>query len=194
MSRKETVSRKTKETDITLTLETQGRRGAEISSGVPFFDHMLNAMAFHGGFHLNIDASGDIDVDPHHLVEDLGLVLGEAFAAIREGGPTARFGHSVIPMDEALAEVTVDAAGRPYLVYRADYPQAMAGTFDLSLIREFLLALSTKGGMNIHAHCRYGENGHHMAEALFKALGRALGAAFTPLEEEKILSTKGSLG
>ena len=120
-----------------------------------------------------------IDVDPHHLVEDIGLVLGDAFAEIRKaGGPQKRFGHFIIPMDEALSEVTIDAAGRPYLVYKAEYPQERAGNFDLSLIREFLLALSTRGGMNIHADCRYGENSHHMAEALFKALGKALGQAF----------------
>ena len=159
--------------------------------GIPFFEHMLNAMAFHGGFRLEVEASGDIEVDPHHLVEDLGLVLGQALSCLRKGNALARFGHAVVPMDETLAEVILDASGRPYLVYQADYPQERVGTFDLRLIKEFFHALAVKGEMNVHALCRYGGNAHHIAEALFKALGRALGEAYTPLKEEKVLSTKG---
>lgn len=192
------AERKTAETDISLTLtlgslENPAAR-PEIRMDLPFFAHMLTAMAFHGGFSLKLAASGDVDVDPHHLVEDVGLVLGEAFREIRKkSGPFKRFGHSVVPMDEALSEVTLDVSGRPYLVYRAEYPQDRAGDFSLSLIKEFLQALAVRGEMNIHASCLYGENGHHMAEALFKALGRALGQAFTPAEGQNVLSTKGSL-
>ena len=194
MNRKARVSRNTAETNIALELIMDERNASQIETGVPFMNHMLNSMAFHGGFTLNIKAQGDIDVDPHHLVEDLGLVLGDALTEVRRNtGACRRFGSAVIPMDEALSEVIIDASGRPCLVYQADYPQTHAGVFDLSLIREFLLALSNRGGMNIHALCRYGENGHHMAEALFKALGKALSAAYTPQESGQELSTKGLL-
>ncbi len=193
MSRAIELNRKTKETDITLLLGLDGPRGAELDLGLPFFEHMLNALAFHGGFRLKITARGDIEVDPHHLVEDLGLVLGDALTRLRSDKVLARFGHAVIPMDEALAEVTVDASGRPCLVYQAAFPQPLAGGFDLALIKEFLVALSVKGGLNLHASCRYGDNSHHMAEALFKALGRALAAAYTPGSDQSVLSTKGSL-
>lgn len=193
MSRTIELNRKTKETDITLSLKLDGPRGAELDLGIPFFEHLLNALAFHGGFNLKISARGDIEVDPHHLVEDIGLVFGDALTRLRSDQVLARFGHAVIPMDEALAEVTVDASGRPYLVYQAEYPQPRAGIFDLALIKEFLTALSVKGGLNLHASCRYGENSHHMAEGLFKALGRALAAAYAPGTDPVVLSTKGSL-
>ena len=176
-----TVNRETKETKISLTLDLNRKDAPVLMTGIPFFDHMLNAMAFHGGFFLEVNAQGDLEVDDHHLVEDLGLVLGDAFRQIREQSPSImRYGHSVIPMDEALSEVVIDACNRPYWVIGANFPQAHAGTFDLSLIREFLIALANRGAMNLHAHCRYGSNGHHMAESLFKALGRALAAAHSP--------------
>ncbi|HAK47445.1 MAG TPA: imidazoleglycerol-phosphate dehydratase HisB [Spirochaeta sp.] len=161
---------------------------------MPFFEHILYSMSFHGGFHLKLDASGDIDVDPHHLVEDTGLVLGDAFkAAAEKGGALARFGHFIIPMDDSLAEVTVDASGRPFLVYKAEYPQQNAGSFDIFLLKEFLKALSDRAGLNLHAECRYGENSHHMAEALFKAMGRALGQAYRQANDGEVKSTKGTL-
>jgi len=151
-------------------------------------------MAFHGGFYLKIDASGDIDVDPHHLVEDTGLVLGDAFRKAAKTGPAlARFGHFLVPMDDSLSEATIDASGRPYLVYKADYPQNNAGNFDIFLLKEFLKAFSDRGGITLHAECRYGENSHHMAEALFKAIGKALGQAYKPAKGERVLSTKGTL-
>ncbi len=193
--RKAEVIRKTKETDIKLTvdLDLKGIK-PEISTGVPFFDHMLYSMSYHGGFFLKIDAAGDIEVDPHHLVEDTGLVLGEAFRqAAEKGGPLSRFGHFIVPMDDSLSEVTVDACGRPYLVYRAEYPQQLAGNFDLSLVKEFMKAFSDRAGLNLHAECRYGENGHHMVEALFKALGKALGHAYALSGSIEELSTKGTL-
>jgi len=188
-----TIERKTKETDIRLTLDLDRRDPPQVSTGVPFFDHMLTAFAFHGGFYLEVAAQGDLEVDAHHLVEDTGLVLGEAFKKVQDArGGVLRYGHSVLPMDEALAEVVVDACGRPYWVYQADYPQTHAGTFDLSLVREFVIALANKAQINLHAHCRYGANGHHMAEALFKALGKALAQAYTPRTGGSAgMSTKG---
>ncbi|MBT3273917.1 MAG: imidazoleglycerol-phosphate dehydratase HisB, partial [Spirochaetales bacterium] len=132
-------------------------------------------------------------VDPHHLVEDTGLVLGEALSKTTKAlGTIHRYGHAVVPMDDALSEVTVDACGRPYLEYRAVYPQNRSGDFDMWLIREFLLALANRGGLNLHASCRYGENSHHMAEALFKALGIALRESFA-VSDGPVRSTKGIL-
>lgn len=188
------LERKTKETDIRLSFEGVGSWEEEISTSVPFFDHMLRAMAFHGGLRLDLQASGDTDVDPHHLVEDCGLVIGDAFRQyVRESGGTARFGSAIIPMDDALAEAVVDAGGRPYLHFDVDFPQSHCGTFDISLCKEFFQALSVRGGLNLHINCRYGENSHHMAEAIFKASGRALGTALTRIGDRRILSTKGSI-
>lgn len=191
---KASVERKTKETDIHLELNFENREPLSLESPLPFFNHLLNAMAFHGGFSLRLKAEGDIEVDPHHLVEDTGLVLGEALRQIREEGPPLkRFGHFILPMDEALSEVTVDASGRAYLVYRADYPQPRSGDFPMELIKEFLKALSDRAGITLHASCLYGENSHHMAEALFKAMGKALAKAFQPSDSAAVPSTKGTL-
>jgi imidazoleglycerol-phosphate dehydratase len=180
MARLVALSRETKETSIELSLDLDSREAPRLElEGVPFFLHLLTAMSFHGGFFLQIKASGDIDVDPHHLVEDIGLVFGDAlFRVSTDFGPVRRFAHRVIPMDDALSEVTVDTAGRPFLVYTADYPQARAGDFPLCLIDEFLTALCGRGRITLHAHCRYGKNSHHMAESLFKALGKAIGGAY----------------
>ncbi len=205
--RKSEFSRKTRETDVRVTLDPDGpaaggKRGAaraagdwvRVDSGLPFFDHLLQALAFHGRMSLEVQARGDLEVDPHHLVEDVGLVLGEALAGVvREHGAVERFGHAVVPMDEALAEVALDVCGRPTLVYRADYPQARAGSFDLALVREFLLGLAARAGISLHARVRGGENAHHMAEALFKALGRALRQAYAPSSAGG-MSTKGTIG
>jgi len=186
------VKRTTKETDISLTLSADGGE-RDIKTPLPFFTHILTSLSFHGGLGLKLAASGDIEVDPHHLVEDTGLVLGEAIGqVIRQFGPVMRFGHALIPMDDALSEAVIDACGRPYLVYSADYPQARCGDFDVSLVREFLLGLTNKAQINLHASCRYGLNSHHMTESLFKALGRALREALAPLQGGP-LSTKGVL-
>ena len=194
-TRKSIRKRSTRETSIELALTFSEKRPLRdeyrISTGLPFFDHMLLAMAYHGGFHLDLNARGDIDVDPHHVVEDTGIVLGEALLELASPG-IARYGFSVIPMDDALSEAVIDVCKRPYLVYRAEYPQAYAGQFQLALVEEFFQALASNGRMNLHLHCRYGRNGHHMAESLFKAFGRALGAAYTLLGDES-LSTKGML-
>lgn len=189
------VERNTKETQIRLTLDLSSRDRIELSLGVPFFEHMLHAMAFHGGFSLQIEGKGDLAVDPHHLVEDVGIVLGTAFTRIvEEFGSVARFGHAVIPMDDALSEVTVDACGRPYLVYRADFPQQRSGNFDMWLAREFFSGLATSAKINLHAECRYGLNSHHMVESLFKAAGKAISQAYTTVAGGTPLSTKGTLG
>jgi imidazoleglycerol-phosphate dehydratase len=186
------VKRTTKETDISLTLSADGGE-RDIKTPLPFFTHILTSLSFHGGLGLKLAASGDTEVDPHHLVEDTGLVLGEALGqVIRQFGPVMRFGHALVPMDDALSEAVIDACGRPYLVYSADYPQARCGDFDVSLVREFLLGLTNKAQINLHASCRYGLNSHHMVESLFKAIGRALRESLAPVQGGP-LSTKGVL-
>jgi len=192
-SRKIEINRKTRETDISLILDIEGGE-IQISTGIPFFDHLLTALTFHGNIGINLEAKGDIDVDPHHLIEDTGLVLGEALKkTIDTYGAINRFAHTVIPMDEALSEVTLDVCGRPYLVYKANFPQEYSGLFQMALLKEFFAALSNAAGMALHADCRYGDNSHHMAESLFKALGKAIQQAFKLLKSDKILSTKGKL-
>lgn len=192
-SRKVQVTRATRETDITLTFDPDQPFEGEIATGVPFFDHLLLAFAFHGRMGLSVKARGDIDVDSHHLVEDTGLVLGQALAdVLQKTDAVARFGHAVIPMDEALAEAVVDVCGRPTLSWHADFPQPRAGAFDLSLLREFLIGLSSQARISLHVEVRRGENGHHMAEAAFKALGRAVRQAYSPAPDA--MSTKGRIG
>jgi imidazoleglycerol-phosphate dehydratase len=186
------TSRKTKETDISVVLDLSGPGDIRVDTGLPFFDHLLTSMAFHGGFGLSVTARGDVEVDAHHLVEDTGLVIGSALADILQRcQPVARFGHAVIPMDEALAEVAVDVCGRPTLGYRPRFPQARAGSFDLWLLREFFLALADQARISIHVDTRGAENSHHAAEAVFKALGRALAQAYGP---GRAMSTKGGVG
>ncbi len=189
------ISRKTAETEISTELDLiPCGKNQNISIGIPFMEHMLHAAAFHGGFNLNIQAGGDIHVDPHHLVEDIGIVLGEAFRSFfLQYRPLKRYGHAVIPMDDALSEAAVDVCERPFLVYKAVYPQLFAGSFDISLLREFFLAFSNKAQLNLHLHCRYGLNSHHMAESLFKAFGKAIACAYQPVEESGERSTKGVL-
>jgi len=187
------MHRNTKETDISLTLDMFNPEPVSIVLGVPFFEHMLKAMSFHGKIGLTVLGMGDIEVDPHHLVEDVGLVLGDAVKEyITRFGPCARFGHAVIPMDDALSEVAIDVSGRPFLSYTADFPQDSTGDFPLILVNEFLSALANRGGLTMHCLCRYGTNSHHMAESLFKALGKALKQSLTTVAG-KVLSTKGSL-
>lgn len=187
------LSRTTKETDISLRLDLSSTEPISLDTGVPFFGHILSSMAFHGGFALEVDARGDLEVDAHHLVEDVGIVLGDAFRRhFQDNGPVARYGHSVIPMDDALSEVTVDVCERPYLVFAAEFPQAVVGTFPVALVREFMQGLAARAAINLHAHCRYGENSHHMIEALYKALGMALATAYTPRQGSG-MSTKGTL-
>ena len=189
------VSRKTKETSIDLTLVPVAGSPIKIETGVAFIEHLLSSLAFHGGFGLEIKASGDLAVDSHHLVEDLGLVLGDAFHKLLEyRNGVARFGSQTIPMDDALCEAVVDVCDRPYLVYRAEFPQTLVGTFDVSLLKEFFLAFANRAKINLHLVSRYGENSHHIAEALFKALGKALAQAYAPRGRNTgEMSTKGAL-
>lgn len=187
------LHRRTKETDIALTLDMENPEPVSLVLGVPFFEHMLRSMSFHGRIGLTVHGAGDLEVDPHHLVEDVGLVLGDAVRQyVDTFGPCARFGHAIIPMDDALSEAVIDASGRPFLVYKADYPQEKSGDFSMALLGEFLTAFVNRGGLTLHCLCRYGSNSHHMAESLFKAIGRALRASLTPIGSP-VLSTKGSL-
>jgi imidazoleglycerol-phosphate dehydratase len=150
-------------------------------------------LAFHGGLHLAVKASGDLDVDAHHVVEDIGIVLGSALAqTVERHGPVARFGWSLIPMDEALAEVAVDVCGRPTAVLGLAFPQPVVGTFQVALLREFFIGLATSAAISLHVSVRYGENSHHMAEAAFKALGKALSMAYRAAPRED-MSTKGKV-
>ncbi len=200
--RKLEMSRVTRETEITAAITwpdrfpgTPGGAGdgaIVVRTGVPFFDHMLQSFCFHGGFGAEIAASGDTEVDDHHTVEDVGIVMGQLFSRVTEEfGPVRRFGHALVPMDDALGEVVVDAGGRSYLVYQAVFPQPYAGKFDLALVREFFTGFSGQARANVHVLGRYGANGHHLAEAIFKAAGRALAQAYLPAEG--VQSTKGVL-
>jgi imidazoleglycerol-phosphate dehydratase len=167
--------RKTSETEISLTLGLDGKGGAKVKTGIPFFDHMLNLFAKHGLFDLEVKAKGDLEVDLHHTVEDVGIVLGQALAAAlgkKEG--IQRYGAAYVPMDETLARVVVDLSGRPYLELRGLNRRGRAGNFPAQLVEEFLRALSVQGGMNLHAEILYGRDVHHQIEAIFKALARAL--------------------
>jgi imidazoleglycerol-phosphate dehydratase len=189
------VHRKTKETDIKLALQLDGQGNASIHSGVSFMDHMLTLFAVHGFFDLDIEGAGDVEVDDHHTVEDLGICLGQAFKeALGNLSGICRYGQSTIPMDEALAQVVVDISNRPYLHYEAPIKDQKVGNFDTALAKEFLRALSLHGGLTLHVKVIHGENTHHIIEAVFKALGRALGQAIS-LEPRTTgpLSSKGSL-
>lgn len=171
-------SRTTNETDIQASIGVGRAQGIVIQTPIPFFSHLLHSLCFHGDFSANITAKGDTEVDPHHLIEDAGIVLG---SCIRQwyvkNKNLRRFGHAVIPMDDALCEATVDLSGRPYLHYEVNFSQSFAGTFFLDVLREFFVALSNSAQMNFHLSCRHGINGHHIAEAAFKASGRALSQA-----------------
>jgi imidazoleglycerol-phosphate dehydratase len=191
-----TVSRKTAETDIALTLAVDGRGTSKIDTGVPFFDHMLTLFARHGLFDLTVKAKGDTDVDYHHTVEDVGLVLGQAFReALGDKIGIRRYGFFLLPMDESLARVVVDVGGRPHLVYSADAPTMFVRDFNIVLVKEFCRAFSNALGANLHVHLLYGEEPHHVAEAIFKGLGRALDAAtqIEPRAADQLPSTKGRL-
>lgn len=189
-----TISRTTKETTIDLRLDLDATGKSAIVTGLAFFDHMLDQLARHGGFGLEIAAKGDLEVDSHHLVEDVGLALGDALAsALGDRAGIARWGEAHVPMDETLARVVVDLSGRPYCVFSADLPSIVLGNgFQTEMVREFFHALATRGKLNLHAHVLYGENTHHKIEALFKGLARALGEA-TRVRGTTIPSTKGTL-
>jgi Imidazoleglycerol-phosphate dehydratase len=184
--------RKTRETDICIELSLDGG-DVDISTGVGFFDHMLNSFAVHGGFGLKVEAEGDLLVDCHHTVEDVGIVLGKAFAqALGDKSGIARFGSFTIPMDEALAFAAVDISGRPFLVFQADFPQERVGDFDTCMTEEFMRAFAVNAGITLHTRVEYGSNSHHEIEAMFKAVAHAMRLAVAKTSSGA-LSTKGSL-
>ncbi len=191
-----TVLRKTAETDIALTLAIDGRGQSAIATGVPFFDHMLTLFAKHGLFDLTVKAKGDVEVDYHHTVEDVGLVLGQAFKeALGDKVGIKRYGFFILPMDESLARIVVDVGGRPHLVYEANAPTMFVRDFNIILVKEFCRAFSNALGANLHVQLVYGEEPHHVAEAIFKCLARALDVAtqIEPRAADQLPSTKGKI-
>lgn len=181
MSRFSRISRQTRETQIELELELDGQGAVELDSGIPFLDHMLHLFAAHGFFNLKLKAQGDLEIDDHHTVEDIGICLGQAFRQIlQEKSTIRRYGWARIPMDEALAQVTVDLSNRPYLAFLVDFLPG-SSRFDPQLTKEFWRAVAQHAGMTMHIEVPYGENTHHIIEAIFKAAGRALDQA-TALE------------
>ena len=186
------IVRKTKETEIDLALTLEGG-SVEVSTGIGFFDHMLTALAFYAGWGLVLTAKGDLHVDGHHTVEDTGIVLGQALReALGDRAGIRRFGNAYVPMDEALCRTVLDISNRPYLVFQADMPQPMIGTYDSCLTVEFMRAVAMNAGLTLHQECLYGANAHHITEALFKSLGLALKDAVR-VEGEGVTSTKGVL-
>ncbi|MBK4204598.1 imidazoleglycerol-phosphate dehydratase HisB [Bacillus subtilis] len=193
--RKAERARKTNETDIELAFAIDGEGQVDIKTDVPFMTHMLDLFTKHGQFDLSINAKGDVDIDDHHTTEDIGICLGQALLeALGDKKGIKRYGSAFVPMDEALAQVVIDLSNRPHLEMRADFPASKVGTFDTELVHEFLWKLALEARMNLHVIVHYGTNTHHMIEAVFKALGRALDEAATIDPRVKgIPSTKGML-
>ena len=190
------ISRKTKETDIRLALNLDGSGKAAVRSGVGFFDHMLDLLARHSLIDLTVDAKGDLDVDAHHTVEDVGIVLGQAIEkALGEKRGIYRYGWAVVPMDESLAQVAIDLSGRPAFVFKVKFPRATIGEFPVELVEEFFKSVATNAKMNMHVSVPYGSNNHHIAEAIFKAFAKAIRHAIShdPRAGDQVPSTKGSL-
>ena len=196
MSRSATLTRTTSETDIRLTLALDGTGKAEIATGIGFLDHMLTALARHALFDLSVQAGGDLHVDFHHTTEDVGIVLGRALAeALGDKRGITRFGHAIVPMDEALVEAAVDLSGRPFLAWSVAFRQPKIGSMDTELFEEFFRALAFNAALNLHVIARAGSNAHHVAEACFKATARALrmAVAHDPRLGDAVPSTKGTL-
>jgi len=193
--RKAAVSRRTGETEVKLELELDRRGDSQINTGIPFFDHMLRLMAFHAGVWMRLEAKGDLEVDQHHTVEDVGLCLGEAFReALGDRGGVRRYGWSLVPMDESLARVALDLSGRPHLTWRVEMPLEMLSGFDPLLAREFFQAMVNRGGITMHVRLLEDGNPHHCLEAVFKAVGLALKDAVTLSPADgTIPSSKGTL-
>jgi imidazoleglycerol-phosphate dehydratase len=195
MNRTAIIDRTTKETAIQVSLALDGSGEQQIATGVPFFDHMLTQIARHGFFDLAITAQGDLEIDAHHTVEDVGICLGEAFKkAVGDKVGIRRYGRGTMPMHEALAAVVLDFSGRPFLVWHVDLPKAQVGSFDLELVEEFFTAFCNHAGANVHVNLAYGDNLHHIVEAVFKAFARALDEA-TQIDPriQGVLSSKGAL-
>ena len=195
-ARSASLHRATKETDIHVEWVLDGSGQSKIATSIRFFDHMLELLAKHGFFDLTVEAKGDIDIDEHHTVEDVGIVMGKTLhQALGEKAGIKRFGFASAPLDETLAQVTVDLSGRPFLVYNVNLPDRKIKSFDLGLFEDYFQAFVTHGGLNLHVNLMYGRNPHHIMEAIFKALAKALDQATTSEERlaGKVLSTKGVL-
>ncbi len=195
MNRTAQIDRKTKETDIKLTLGIDGTGVSEIKTGIGFFDHMLTGFSKHGFFDLTLSVNGDLEVDGHHTVEDVGIVLGTAIKeALGDKAGIRRYGSFILPMDDALCLCAIDLCGRPYFAFDCSFSTERVGELDTVLVREFFYAVSYSAGMNLHLKMLSGENAHHMIEAMFKAFGKALdeATAFDP-RVKGVLSTKGAL-
>lgn len=195
LERKSKISRESNETNIEVNINLDGSGNYEGDTGIGFFDHMLNLFAKHGLLDLQVKAVGDLFVDSHHTIEDVGIVIGMAIKEALKGKEgIKRYGTSFVPMDETLATVSLDLSGRSYLVFDAEFTVDKIGGFDTEMVEEFFRAVATNGGITLHARVIYGKNNHHMVEALFKALGKALSEALTYDKRIKgVLSTKGSL-
>jgi imidazoleglycerol-phosphate dehydratase len=193
--RSATINRKTNETEIHIELKLDGSGQNSIESGVPFFDHMLVQIARHGFFDLTVAAKGDLEIDAHHTVEDVGISLGEAFKqALGDKAGIRRYGRGTMPMHESLASVILDFSGRPHLVFHVDIPKAQVGNFETELVEEFFTAFCNHSGANLHVNLAYGDNLHHIIEAIFKAFARALDdACGLDPRIEGVLSSKGKL-
>jgi imidazoleglycerol-phosphate dehydratase len=190
------VARRTNETDVTVSLALDGSGQADIATGIGFLDHMLELFARHALVDLEVKITGDLHVDQHHTAEDAGIALGEALAkALGDKRGIVRYASLDLPMDEALTRVAIDVSGRPFLVFRVEFPTEKVGAFDTELVREFFQAFATKAGVTLHVETLYGQNSHHIAESCFKGLARALrrAVAVDPREGERVPSTKGSL-
>jgi len=187
------VKRETRETEIELTLNVDGQGRNQINTGIGFFDHMLTAFAVHSGFDLSLSCRGDLVVDCHHSVEDIGIALGKAFAdTLSDKNGIARYGNFTIPMDEALASCCIDISGRPYLVFHAEFGDYRLGDMDSAMVEEFFRAFAMNAMVTLHINLLYGKNDHHKAEAIFKAFAHALKMA-VKIQGSKVLSSKGSL-
>jgi len=195
-ARTSSVERNTNETQISVKLNLDGTGQSTLKTGLPFFEHMLDQIARHGMLDLNIDAKGDLEIDAHHTVEDIGITLGQAFSqAIGDKKGVVRYGHAYVPLDEALSRVVVDFSGRPGLEFRVQFPRARVGDFDVDLTHEFFQGFVNHANVTLHIDSLSGVNSHHIAETIFKAFGRAIRMAATPDERMQgiIPSTKGSL-
>ena len=195
--RKATIKRKTKETDIEVAVNLDGTGAADVATGIGFFDHMLDLLARHSRIDLTVKAKGDLHIDQHHTTEDVGIALGQAVRqALGDMAGITRYAGVHMPMDETLTRVVIDISGRPFLVFKADFPRDKIGTFDTELVREWFNAFAVNAGVTLHVETLYGENSHHIAESCFKGLARALRAAVAidPRAAGEVPSTKGRLG
>ena len=194
--RKSAISRKTNETSSAVEVNLDGAGAAKIATGVGFFDHMLDQLARHSLVDMTIAAKGDLHIDDHHTVEDVGIALGQAIRqALGDKRGVVRYADCLLPMDETLTRVALDVSGRPFLVFRTQFPTPKIGTFDTELVREFFQAFAMNSGITLHIETLYGANSHHIAESCFKGVARALGAALAvdPRQASRIPSTKGAL-